>query len=284
MRLLRQDKVYRVSKHGPFLETRHVPLLERARLAAGPRLKTIGVDLASQPRTTAACVIEWSPDFRTGSVRDVQVGLDDQALLDLMSEARVAKIGIDAPFGWPVEFVEALVAYSERFEWPFDRSLLLLRATDREVKRLSGQRPLSVSTDRIAHAAMRCAGLLVALNVRHGISIDRCGTGRVVEVYPAAALRQWGFEPRGYRGLEESAVDVRTKLVDRLMAGVAGWLELSATHAAEVTQTDHAFDALVAALVARAAQLGQTTLPNRGQRKKAMREGWIHVPAEGSLS
>ena len=34
---------------------------------------------------------------------------------------------------------------------------------------------------------------------RIGESVDRSGIGKVVEVYPAAALCRWGFESRGYK-------------------------------------------------------------------------------------
>jgi hypothetical protein len=53
-----------------------------------------------------------------------------------------------------------------------------------------GQLPLSVSTDRIAYPAMRIARLLGAVA---GEPVDRTGAGRIVEGYPAAALRVWGL-------------------------------------------------------------------------------------------
>jgi hypothetical protein len=56
--------------------------------------------------------------------------------------------------------------------------------TDEAVRAETGLIPLSVAADRIGHAAMRCAGLLAQL-ARRGQSVDRCGRGVVVEVYPA---------------------------------------------------------------------------------------------------
>jgi hypothetical protein len=51
--------------------------------------------------------------------------------------------------------------------------------------------PLSVATNRIGLAATRCAGLLARL-AADGRPVDRAGTGVVVEVYPAAALKLAG--------------------------------------------------------------------------------------------
>jgi hypothetical protein len=53
---------------------------------------------------------------------------------------------------------------------------------------------------------------------------------------------------------------------------------------AQCAGSDHAFDAFVSALVARAVERGKTDRPRKRQRELARREGWIHVPAEGSLA
>src|SRR5207253_2236918 len=69
---------------------------------------------------------------------------------------------------------------------------LRFRATDFAVHERTGRWPLSVSSDLIAVPALRAARLFGA----H----DRSGAGVLVEVYPAAALRIWGFSTRGYKG------------------------------------------------------------------------------------
>lgn len=105
--------------------------------------------------------------------------------------------GIDAPFGWPAEFLEAITQWATQGAWAKrDRDRLRFRETDRFVQR-TARLPLSVSSDRIAVPAMRCASLLTALGERRagaGGSIDRSGDDRVVEVYPGAALVQWSDE------------------------------------------------------------------------------------------
>ncbi len=44
---------------------------------------------------------------------------------------------------------------------------------------------------------------------------------------------------------------------------------------------EHIFDALVAALTARAVAVGATDPPSPGQADLAAEEGWIHVPSPG---
>ncbi len=86
--------------------------------------------------------------------------------------------------------------------WPgTERESLRLRETDRLVRR-GGQNPLSVSSDKIAVTAMRCAGLLFE-HSRRGKSppqeVNRLD-GLIVEAYPAAAFRAWGVSCAGYKG------------------------------------------------------------------------------------
>lgn len=65
---------------------------------------TIGIDLAAQPKTTAACKIEWR-DGAADVVSSVSSGIDDDALVHMLGDAD--KVGIDVPLGWPEHFVDA---------------------------------------------------------------------------------------------------------------------------------------------------------------------------------
>lgn len=113
------------------------------------------------------------------------------------------KVGIDCPFGWPVPFVDAVRAHRDYEQWP-GRGLpaekflrrLKFRLTDELVWEEVKTPPLSVSADRIAVPAMRCALLLDELG-----SVDRTGVrGQVVEVYPVASLHAWRLPAKGYKG------------------------------------------------------------------------------------
>ena len=62
---------------------------------------------------------------------------------------------------------------------------LTMRRTDVFVHEQLRLTPLSVSADRIAHVAFRCAVLLAKLDAADA-PVDRSGSGPVAEVYPAA--------------------------------------------------------------------------------------------------
>jgi hypothetical protein len=252
-------------------------------------MRTAGVDLAAQDKNTAVCVVEWG---RGGpEVELPRVGLDDDALLDVICDSDRA--GIDAPFGWPQAFADAVAAHQARDRWPGStaegrelaeqrasyRRTLSYRVTDLAIiddPELS-VRPLSVSTDRIGVTTFRCALLLDRLGHERRVMVDRSGrTGRVAEVYPAAALDAWRLPFRGYKG--RGGHEVRGELVAAVGRRLGrGFGDDARKMCAD---SDHALDALVSALVARAVAIGATRQPDRGQSRAATREGWIHVPID----
>jgi hypothetical protein len=228
---------------------------------------TVGVDLAGSPANTAACTLRW--EAGQAAVVAVDAGVDDASFLRLLRELpHGAKLGLDCPLGWPVRFVEAVAAHAGREPWPArggdgDRGALRWRATDRWVRDLTGRWPLSVSTDRLGVPALRSAYLLDVWEADGG-TVDRSGlTGPVVEVYPAAARRAWGL---GW-----------ARSVEALEARLPLRFEGPAVRARCVAD-ENCFDALVAALVARAAGLGRTSPPPAELTEVAGAEGWIHVP------
>jgi hypothetical protein len=244
---------------------------------------SLGIDLASQPKNTAACRIHWRKG--RGSVELIRDELHDTSLLGLIRDPQVGKVAIDAPFGWPTEFVDALVAWRERGTWPDEpdhrcaQQSMVLRATDRKVKDEVERTPLSVSTNWIAFAAMRCARLLAAIGAEAG-QVDRAGEGRILEAYPEAALRRWKVrateQPGGYKGTDEASRKRRAELVDRLLEETCGWLDVDSATRQTMLDNDDELDAFVCALVARAAELGKLEAVTDPARAAA--EGWIRLP------
>ncbi|MDV7100016.1 DUF429 domain-containing protein [Gordonia amicalis] len=240
-----------------------------------PAMRTVGVDLSASPAKTAVAVLDWFDD--RAELTELVVGADDAEIRRLVDGA--TRIGIDSPFGWPDDFVEFVVAHHHQESQPgrrldeiANRRPLALRRTDLWIAESGLGRPLSVSADQIAHVAFRCAGLLADLGVR-----DRVDSW-AVEAYPAGALKRWGLISRGYKRAANRTV--LTELVDALRT-TAPWLE-PAAHADLMGRDDDAFDAVITALIARAAALGRTTPPSAEDRAVASREGWIHVP-DGDL-
>jgi len=239
---------------------------------------TLGIDLAAEAKGTALTQILWSKD--QAEIVQLQLGVEDEVIVQYALDSE--KIGIDCALGWPTDFVQFLNSHSANdpeanpsgdIDW---RRKLSFRETDRQVRAITGRWPLSVATDRLGMTALRCAGLQAKLR-QAGIPIDRSGLERVVEIYPGASLRLWGFDTAGYR-TEQSA---RSRLLAELESQVP-WLKLGEFRPLLEYSTD-AFDSLVACLAPRAAALGLATLPEPEQLEKARAEGWIALP-KGNLS
>ena len=236
---------------------------------------TVGIDLAAQPERTAACSLEWN----SGGVTAIDLtagGVDDARMLELIGAADVA--GLDVPLGWPDDFVAAMAAHHALLTWPAaEARRLRMRLTDQRVHERTGRWPLSVSTDRIAIPAFRAARVLSQLP----FTFDRGGGGRVVEVYPAGTLTIWGFDSRRYKRIAGAAA--RGLLIAAFRERTERWLRLDATHWDTCCASDDAFDALIAALTARAAARGLIDRCAPAQAAVASREGWIALPAGDSL-
>ena len=271
-------------------------------------VRTLGIDLASQPARTAVCEIEWREDGAV-EIRRPTRGHDDLALVDAMREADA--VGIDAPFGWPRFLIDNLPAYAHEGRWPpkpegageswVDE--IRYRETDRFVRSWTKEKlgfrvsPLSVSSDRIAYCAWRCAGLLHRHSEATDTALDRLGdrTG-VFEGYPAAALAAWGAAHKGYKpgaaGSQKSkrAELCRARIVEHLATEAGNWLG-TATGEVPLREAlvrepgaDDNLDALIGAIVARAAAAKKTIHPSDEQLELAREEGWIHLPLPGSLA
>ncbi len=249
----------------------------RSKIPVGDKImRTVGVDLAAEPVNTAIAVIEWQR--AAARVVAVTIPADDDVVLSHVEGAD--KVGIDCPLGWPDFFVEFLCAHRDNVvtvpdavssaDW---RRALAYRRTDEHVRSSLQITPLSVATDRIGVTAMRAARLQ-ALLASDGYRIDRTGTDLIVEVYPAAGLKHWGLPHSRYKGQAGRAL--LNTLVDQLQ-DTAPWLELG--DAEQVCRDrDHALDAVVAALLARAAALGLTIPPPAEDHAAACTEGWIALP------
>jgi len=260
---------------------------------------TIGIDLASQPTKTGFCAIRWGgpapllTHLDRGSVAEAK--LDDKFLATTIrglgdvspDGVPIAKVGIDAPFGWPNPFVEAVGIHQDGGNWPLaidqPRAPFERRETDRFIKKATAKTPLSVSTDRIAYPAMRCAVILGDVAKHLGCEVvARDGSGLVCEVYPDPALRFWTAGDPDSLAQRESykgpAASQRRGQLAKIVASRVG-LDDPRRLLDRCSEEDDFLDALLCALVARAAQLNLTLAPpNQRSAQLARREGWIHHP------
>lgn len=90
-----------------------------------------------------------------------------------------------------------------------------------------------------------------------------------------------GYKTRGTLALRPAQKEARAALLDQLQDH-APWLDLSAAREACV-ESDHAPDALIASLIARAAAMRLTDSPAEDELDRLRREGWIHLPRRDSL-
>jgi predicted nuclease with RNAse H fold len=236
-------------------------------------MRVLGIDLSTDPAKTGAVVLEADGD-QPPVVHVVNGFASDDVLVQIAHEVDI--IGIDSPLGWPVPFIEALNSHASGDGWlpESDRVALRHRTTDLAVHAATGILPLSVSTDRLGATAMRCAHLQSrwATEAWEGQRAPRDGSGRLVEVYPAATLRVLGLPYRSYKGRDRASQ--REVIIDRL----ARWMSLGDLRAACV-QSDDILDAAVAGLTALLAADGRTTSPGSGvETDRSLIEGWIHLP------
>ena len=213
-------------------------------------MRTLGVDLSSQPKRTAVCLVAWRR--RHATVELLELGVDDERTYELAD--RVDKVGLDVPFGWPSVFVEAVARHHRSQPWPAaDSRELRFRRTDLFVWARTGRPPLSVSTDRIGVPTFRAARLLSHWHA------DRTGSGRFVEVYPRAGRYGFGL------GSTRSMSEIRQR---------APWLKMDEADIRRCEESEDCFDALVASLVTRASAQGlcETTIPLAKAEVQLLRE------------
>ena len=215
-----------------------------------PRI--VGIDLSADGTKTSACVVEISEDAIDIDVPDDAGthGFDDPTIATRWLRDDNARIGIDAPFGWPSTFTEAVAAWSgDTRRWPeWDRArvktkrsggywtepaeFLAYRTTDRFVRLWRKDRHrsgnagcihrkwgwpggLSVSTNMIGITAFRAARLLQAAG-----EDSRTGAGRLFEVYPAGALAEWCLPSSGYKRDADNRAALAGELCRRMCSGL----------------------------------------------------------------
>ncbi|WP_139004070.1 DUF429 domain-containing protein [Arthrobacter crystallopoietes] len=242
-------------------------------------MKTLGIDLAADPKKTAAAVLDWVPD--AARLTHLELGVTDEDVVDLFTEADAT--GVDCPVGWPQALLPFLTGHLHhdagsvlQHDGIAGRRLLAYRDCDRFVTSITGLIPLSVSADRLAHPAMRCAVIQAKIAKEHGYQpLD--GSGRLMEVYPAASLKLWRVEARKYKGKGTPESKIRHLILEQLEEA-APWLKLG-PHRDALIASDDLLDSLIASLTTRATLIGATLRPGDEHLEAARHEGWIHLPS-----
>jgi predicted nuclease with RNAse H fold len=259
----------------------------------------VGIDLATEAKRTGVAIIEIDGTKAVAALPGDGFVADDRGLVEVIDRSTV--VGLDSPLGWPDDFVSAVTAHRQSARWPtFEhrstdkiRESLRHRTTDLFVRSLDlGSTPLSVSSDLIGVVAMRGAWLQSAWAQKWGRLEPRDGSGRLIETYPAAALRAWGLLARRgvrYKGggvgeLRDSQRAERARILREIEEQTSSWLRVPEALRVEAEVSDHTLDAFVCALVALATRANVTHPTPEESREAALREGWIHVPSDALSS
>jgi hypothetical protein len=251
--------------------------------------RTIGINLSAAAKFTTLVAIEWKDDGAW--VSEAIVDLEDDELIGYLSSGDYT--GVYAPFGWPVAMVEAVASYTNSDQWQrASRREFRHRKTEgfvHDVLQAEADQelwPQSVSCDRLALQARRMAQLREQLFAETGKRFDRAGGDHIIEVYPPGASLLWGMGNHlgnGNSKLPEVDDKPGKEFIERAEAA-APWLQWRDGKRGVCLKNEHTIDALLAALVARAAELNLTIPPENGEADLAPREGWMHLPSKDSLS
>lgn len=258
-------------------------------------MRTIGIDIAGENSPNGLCWITWSASNATILDLQVEKKWAIQRIATTVDAWRKTDpdthFGIDAPFGFPAAFSDAVSAMAVgrprkqtgSTVWRFTEELILKKF---------GQKALSSITDQITNTvADRCYPLRQSLVA--GNCLDLVGySTRIFEVYPRIALRFWALSsPKvlpSYRTRGPLGNPARWTILKNL-GGIAPWLRIpDSRHRDLLISSDDAVDALVSAIVARvAAQKTHPTAPaglTQVEMQLVTQEGWIHVPGPCSLT
>jgi len=263
---------------------------------------SVGVDIAKDAKNTALCEIRWAESEAVVELLELRVS--DARIVERARAARVT--ALDAPFGWPTAMVHAVSNWIPGGSWskPTDAAFRL-RATEDATRRIvvdaisrrsspsstaiEPVSPLSVSSDKIAMASWRVCGVLDVLG--HDCTVvtsrlgEELGSGpHIVEAYPAAALAVWSIERTGYKKATDAGARRRGAMLAAITRQLSRRVRWSGTDESTCVATDHALDAFVCALVARAAALGKVHSVPDEQRDTARCEGWITLPLADALT
>ena len=265
--------------------------------------RTWGLDLSTNPRNVGLVCIEW---LTSGQGNVILQRITSRSITESMDEIRTriettTALGehwaVDVPFGWPRELGKWLVQHGGPCAAPLPAHVitsgspwagLASRVTDLLArKRADLPGGISVSFDKLGATA--ACWSMVELQLDRAATFDRSGLtprpggGRVVETWPAAAWRCWFPDDRlnheSWSQLDDRLGPVLATPLNRRLLRDDALGEWVSKDDKVSTAAGHYRDALVCALVARAASLGLTSGPAHDDGAVARSEGWIHLPA-----
>lgn len=249
-------------------------------------MRTIGIHFAAPSSQKWMAVVRWERDAAELVYLD-RIG-HYLELADVVNTYEL--VGIDCALGWPRAFTEFVNSYAAKgsgaahaYPSPIAPQFRY-RLTDQIVMHtLPGLRLSSPVSSGAATATLQCAHVIAKKDYPPSAFGGPPDAGNVIEVSPQASLGQWEMPYQGYKASKGRSLlhkMVTTMVKDPLgpQVNLGPWFDTCRTNS-------HAFEALIAALTARAVALDRAIKPrNSAEVEAAMDEGWIWLPEKKSLS
>lgn len=239
-------------------------------------LQILGIDAAVDPRNTGYAIAtsetgKWRIDTLSTGTRTTDLADQIAARLD---PQRPTLLAIDAPLGWPRPLAESLAHHRPGEPLNADPAIAFARETDRFVREKTGLKPLDVGADRIARTAAAALELIERLRATTGqplpllADLEIAALGGLIEVYPAATLKQRGLPFRQYKKPEAK------QLRHQIAEAIEPEIDLGEARKACI-DSDHCLDAALCLLTAMDLLDGHCHAPANPHWQ---REGWIWFP------
>ncbi len=237
-------------------------------------LQILGIDAAVDPRNNGLAVAEYANNrCKVQLVQTARRGEPIASqLLELIDPARPILVAIDAPLGWPATLARALHGHLAGCALDGNPNELFARTTDRYVREQTGLKPLDVGADRIARTAVAAVTLVTALReqTQQALPLLHSPTGAtdggLIEVYPAATLKQRALPFRKYK--KPDATGIRMQIA----ASLANELDMEGV-TNQCVESDHCLDAVLCVLAATDFLAGRCSGPV--DKAEFLEEGWI---------
>lgn len=237
-------------------------------------LQIIGIDAAvASEKTGVAIALQTNDQWR---LEDIRCGKRNQSIADLVlsliDPTLPVLVAMDAPLGWPTPLRSALSTHRAGDPIDLDPRFDFARETDRFVREKVGLKPIDIGADRIARTAAAALGLIAEL--RKGlnqalpliVTPAQATQGGVIEVYPAATLKQRNLPYRQYKKPEMT--QVRREIATAISEELPFKLGIDCA-----IDSDHCLDAAICVLAAIDFLAKQCHEPPRLDLLQT--EGWI---------
>ncbi|VUT28267.1 MAG: hypothetical protein SYNGOMJ08_00836 [Candidatus Syntrophoarchaeum sp. GoM_oil] len=243
-------------------------------------MKIIGIDYSKDKKKRGLAI---------GNVDSQRLELEYAGLYNDERIDRIMKgkepfiIAIDAPLGWPLKLGEVLTEHYAGMVIEKDADKIFRRCTDEEVRKETKKQSLDVGADKIARTAHGALELLEKLRSEYKLELplawepddfkqrtEKKILSSVIEVYPAATLKQYGLSYEKYK--DKKNTDERKKILKGLKTRIG----TSNIEEEKAIGDDNILDATVCVLAGLDFIEGKCfEPPDREKAEKAKKEGWI---------